>query len=226
MRSLQGDTVATELISKLIVAPTSMEGYDNKQELLRYHSKLYVGSNGDLRIRIFKELHDSGIGGYSGMRATVARIKQFFYWPTLSSDVKQWVAECSTCQHDKFETIPSPGLLQPLPIPTAPWEDISMDFIDGLPNSQGKSVIWVVVDKLTKFSHFIPLKHPYTTSTLASIYMDQVHKLHGMLLTIVCDRDKVFVSHFWQALFQAVGTRVAMSTAYHPQIDGQTERIN
>ncbi|XP_073357893.1 uncharacterized protein [Aegilops tauschii subsp. strangulata] len=120
----------------------------------------------------------------------------------------------------------SPGLLQPLPIPTAPWEMISMDFIDGLPQSAQFNCLLVIVDKRTKFAHFLPLAHPYTASKVALLYMNQIYKLHGLPGAIVSDRDPVFTSHFWQELFKHAGSELRLSTANHPQTDGQTERVN
>ena len=101
--------------------------------------------------------------------------------------------------------------------------DISMDFIEGLPKSQGYSVILVVVDRFTKYSHFMPLKHPYTVAIVAELFFNNVVKLHSMPLTITSDRDKKFTSNFWKELFKLWGTQLQMSTAYHPQNNGQTE---
>lgn len=101
-----------------------------------------------------------------------------------------------------------------------------MDFIEGLPRSSGKEVILVVVDKLTKYAHFVGLSHPYSAHSIAVAFLDNIFKLHGMLTTIVRDRDTVFVGSFWKELFGLHGVELAKSTAYHPQTDGQTEVVN
>jgi hypothetical protein len=101
-----------------------------------------------------------------------------------------------------------------------------MDFIEGLPKSSGSNCILVVVDKFSKYAHFIPLAHPFTAFQVAVSYMNSVFKLHGLPTAIVSDRDKVFTSHVWQELFKLLGTDLKMSSAYHPQTDGQTERVN
>lgn len=153
-------------------------------------------------------------------------IKRLFYWPGQKSDVELFVKQCQICQQAKHENCKYPGLLQPLPIPQDCWQDISIDFVEGLPKSNGYSVILVVVDRLTKYAHFIPVKHPFTVAQITKLFFSQIVKLHGLPRSIVSNRDKIFTSTFWQELFKLNSTKLHLSSAYHPQSDGQTERIN
>ena len=130
--------------------------------------------------------------------------------------VKSHIQCCDVCQKVKVDTFKSAGLLQPFPIPGKPQFDISMDFIKSLTKSHGYDVVFEVVEKLTKFFHFIPLSHPYTTAKVAAVFMKEVFKLHSMLKSIVSDRDAIFTAHFFQELFKLQGTKLAMSSAYHP----------
>jgi hypothetical protein len=140
--------------------------------------------------------------------------------------VELFVRQCQVCQQAKHSNLKPAGLLQPLPPPKGAWQDISMDFIDGLPLSDGANVILVVVDRLTKYAHFIPLCHPYTAKSVAKAYVENIVKLHGVPLSIISDRDRVFTSAFWRSLINVVGTKLHYSTTYHPQTDGQTERVH
>jgi hypothetical protein len=146
----------------------------------------------------------------------------------MRKDIRKLIRECLICQASKVENVHTPRLLQPLPIPIQSWTNISMDFIEGLPISNGHSVILVVVDRLTKYGHFLSLSHPFTAITVANIFFTQVFKLHGLPQTIVSvsDRDSVFTNSFWKELFRLQGTTLAFSSAYHPQSDGQTEALN
>jgi len=136
------------------------------------------------------------------------------------------VAECLVCQQNKVETIKILGLLQPLSIPSQCWEEVSMDFITGLPKSEGKSVIMVVVDRLTKYAHFCALSHSFKASIDSTAFMETIQKLHGNPKIIVSDRDPIFTRNFWTELFSCLSTQLAHSSSYHPQYDGQTEIVN
>ena len=134
----------------------------------------------------------------------------------MKQDIHNFVAECEVCQHNKGETVKSPGTLQPLPIPLDIWKGITMDFITGLPKSGNKLVIMVVVDHLSKYAHFCALKQPFIASMVAQIFMDKVFKIHGMPHPIVSNRDPTFTSNFLQALFKIQGTELHLNTTYHP----------
>ena len=120
------------------------------------------------------------------------------------------------CQQFKYNASPYLCLLQPLPVLDKVWIDIAMDFIEGLSKSRGHSVIMVVVDRLSKYAHFLALSHLYTTLVVAQMFLDHIYKLHGLPQSIVSDRDKIFISRFWQELFKLIGTQLKLSTSYHP----------
>jgi hypothetical protein len=144
----------------------------------------------------------------------------------MKKSVQEYVSMCEVCLKAKTEHTKLPGLLYPLPIPTQAWDIISMDFVEGLPQSKNKDTILVVIDKFTKYAHFLPLSHPYTALTVAQTFHNEVYRLHGLPSTIISDRDKVFTSNLWQELFKLSETTLNMSSAYHSQTDGQTERLN
>jgi hypothetical protein len=132
---------------------------------------------------------------------------------------------CLVFQQNKVETINTPGLLQPLTIPSQHWEEVSMDFITRLLNFEGKSFIMVIVDRLTKYTHFCALSHPFKTSTVSTTFMEIVQNLHGIPKIIVSDRDPIFIGHSWIDLFSSLGTQLAHISSYHHQYDGQTEIV-
>ncbi|KAJ3706667.1 hypothetical protein LUZ61_010372 [Rhynchospora tenuis] len=163
---------------------------------------------------------------HQGSLVTYKRLKSLFYWPSMKEHVMEHVRNCENCQLTKPEHTPLPGLLQPLPIPPEAWNSIGMDFITGLPKSEGKEVLLIVVDRLTKYGHFLPLAHPYSAATVAQVFLDNIYKLHGLPVSIVSNRDPVFTSQFWKELMRKLGMQLNMSTSYHPQTDGQVERVN
>jgi hypothetical protein len=157
---------------------------------------------------------------------THSRIKKLFAWRGMKADIKSFVSSCSVCAQAKPERICYPGLLSPLPVPTEAWQVISMDFIDGHLRSGNADCIMVIVDKFSKFAHFVPLLHPYSAPKVAQAFLNSVFRLHGMPTHIISDRNLVFTSTFWKELFKLANTTLCMSSAYHPQSDGQTERVN
>ena len=144
----------------------------------------------------------------------------------MHRSVQDYVKGCAVCQKIKAETLAPTGLLQPLPISCQVWDDITLDFIEGLPISQGKDTIMVVVDRLSKSAHFLTLSHPLTTKTVAEKFVEGVFKLHRMPNSIISDQDPIFISNFWKEIFTMSGSKLQLSSAYHPQTDGQTEVIN
>jgi len=179
-----------------------------------------------LQTKIIAAYHSSALGGHSSIAATYSKMKKHFSWKGMKMDVEDFVKQCSICQHAKHSLQHPMGLLQPLPIPAGVYQDLTMDFIEGLPKSEGYNVILVVVDRLTKYAHFLPIRHPYTAAVVAQTFLDNVVKLHGLPASIVTDRDTIFVSHFWKELFKLYRVNLQLSTAYHPQTNGQLERVN
>jgi len=174
------------------------------------------------------EYHDAPVAGHLGFDKTYAQLRARFFWPNMAKTVKSHVLSCDSCQRNKASQRPPAGLLQPLPIPSGKWEDISMDFVSGLPptRGQGFDAILVVVDRLTKMMHAIPTHSDAPMSVTARLFTDHIFRLHGLPKTIVTDRDAKFTSLFWRSLFTLLGTKLHYSTAHHPQTDGQTERAN
>ena len=145
----------------------------------------------------------------------------------MKRDVGKFISKCMNCQLVKAEQKKPSGLLQPLEIPEWKWEQVSMDFIDGvLRTKSGHDSIWVIVDRLTKSARFILVKSTRTAATLAELYMKWVVRFHGVPKSIMSDRDPLFTSGFWKSLREALGSELRLSTTYHPQTDGQTERVN
>ena len=180
-----------------------------------------------IRESILREAHDSAYSIHPGSTKMYLDLKERYWWYGLKRDVAEHVAICDTCQRVKAEHQRPAGLLQPMKIPEWKWEEVGMDFIVGLPRTQrGFDSIWVIVDRLTKVAHFIPVKVTYSSAKLAELYMERIVCLHGVPKKIVSDRGTQFTSHFWQKLHESMDTKLNFSSAYHHQTDGQTKRTN
>ena len=162
--------------------------------------------------------------GHKASRKTLEYLKRYYWWPTMSKDVDAFCKSCGECQTIKSSTSKPYGLLHTLPIPNRPWESVGMDFVGPFPKSKGFDYMLVVICRLTSMVHLIPMNTTATANDVAWLYLREVVRLHGIPKSIVSDRDARFISKFWQELHRLAGTRLMMSTAYHPQTDGATER--
>ncbi|KAL2223824.1 UNVERIFIED_CONTAM: Transposon Ty3-I Gag-Pol polyprotein, partial [Sesamum indicum] len=182
--------------------------------------------NCSIRSLLLKEAHSGGLMGHFGISKTLGVLSEHFYWAKMRRDVEKFVGKCIVCHKAKSKLNPH-GLYMPLPIPSVPWEDISMDFVLGLPRSKrGRDSIFVVVDRFSKMAHFIACHKVDDASNIANLFFQEIVRLHGMPRTIVSDRDAKFLSYFWKTLWGKLGTKLLFSTACHPQTDGQTEVVN
>ena len=157
-----------------------------------------------------KECHD----GYCGVKPTLAELVKNYYWPNLRDDVEQYVNSCMTCQQNKIQFHKEAGSLRPLPIPTKCWESVSMDFMTHLLESKGFDSIMVVVDRVSKMTHFVSTRDTSTAQEVGRLYFDKVVKHHRMQKSIISDRDPKFTSRFWRALWKKLGTELKMSTTF------------
>ena len=193
------------------------------------HMALYIPEDADsaLRKECMEWVHIHPFSGHVGRDRTIELLKRDFWWSGLQADVAQYVQDCEMCSRNKAPNTKKAGLLSPLPIPGRPWESIGMDFITHLPRTKaGYTALYVVVDRLTKLVHMTPTTDTATAADTAQLFLDMVFKHHGLPSSIVSDRDVKFTSSFWTSFCQQVGIKLKMSTAYHPETDGQTERMN
>ncbi|GJZ37153.1 putative reverse transcriptase domain-containing protein [Tanacetum coccineum] len=171
------------------------------------------------------ESHKSKYSIHPGSDKMYQDLKKLYWWPNMKAEIATYVSKCLTCTKVKAEHQKSSGLLQQPEIPKWKWDKITMDFVSGLPRTlSGYDSIWVIVDRLTKSTHFLPMKKTDSIEKLAQLYLKEIVCKHGMPTSIISDRDSLFTSRFWKSLQEAMGTQLDMSTAYHPEIDGQSER--
>lgn len=212
---------------KLRLNPNSRTDYQEKEGLLFYRNRLCVPANDKaLILRILKEFHDQPAVGHRGIRATIGLIQRGYHWTGLPKDVRKYVAACLTCQRNKPRNRGAYGLLKPLPIPFRPWTDLSVDFISGLPTCEGFNAIMVVVDRLSKMRHYVACTKDTDAREMAKLFIRDIWKYHGLPDSIVSDRGGQFISAFWTELCRLLQIQRKLSTAHHPQTDGQTENAN
>jgi hypothetical protein len=195
--------------------------------ILWFEDRLVVPKNRDLKKRLLDEAHLSKFSMHPGSTKMYHDLKPLYWWTRMKREIAQYVSECDTCQRIKASHLKSAGALQPLSIPSWKSDDINMDFIVGLPNtSRHHDSILVIVDQLTKVAHFLPVHTNDKAHKYAELYIGRIVCLHGLPRKIVSDRGAQFVAIFWEQLQESLGTKLVRSSAYHPQTDGQTERVN
>ena len=171
LQSYDSDPMTQELLAKLSDNFVSPPHYTLQDGLIGYKGRIWVGNDAALRLKLVQAMHASAVGGHSGVPVTYRRIKQHFYWPGLKAEVRTFVAECQICQQAKPDRSKLPGLLQPLPVPERAWKVLSLDFVEGLPMSEGYNCILVIVDLFSKYAHFLSLCHPFTAGTVAKLFI-------------------------------------------------------
>lgn len=207
------DELSKQLLVELSLTPHNEKGFNLLDGIIRYKGRIWVGNNTLAQQHILQALHASALGGHSSIQGTYHRVKALFAWPKLKQVVTTFVQECNVCQQAKVDNTRLPGLLQPLPIPDTAWSIVSLDFIEGLPKSRKIDTILVVIDKFTKYAHFLALAHPYIALVVAQLYFNNIYKLHGLPSAIVSDRDRVFTSALWKELFALSDTKLLMSSS-------------
>ncbi|GKA69941.1 putative reverse transcriptase domain-containing protein [Tanacetum coccineum] len=212
------------------VLAEGLNGTDQQMEKredgsLYYMDRIWVPLVGGVRTKIMDEAHKTRYSVHLEADKMYYDLRDMYWWPSMKKEIAIYVSKCLTCAKVKAEHQRPSGLLQQPEIPEWKWENIAMDFITKLPrSSSGHDAIWVIVDRLTKSAHFLAIREDYSMEKLARLYIDEIVACHGVPTSIISDRDGRFTSRFWQTMQKALGTRLDMSTAYHPQTDGQSER--
>ena len=193
---------------------------------MSFRGKVYVPKSTDLQRKIVELHHDSYITRHPGNFKTMELVSCNYWWPGMIKFIKEYIKGCDTCNWTKTFLAQPAVKLMLNPIPSEPWVDISIDMIVKLPESQGFDSILVVCDRYTKQSHFVPCNEELSALGLATLYRDNIWKHHGLPTTVISDRGPQFASNLMRELNKMLGIKTSLSTAYHPQPDGQTERTN
>jgi hypothetical protein len=192
-----------------------------------FGQRLVIPQDQDLRKEILDEAHLFKFTIHPGSTKMYRDLRENFWWSNMKGEIAEYVSSCDTCQRIKASHLKTAGQMQPLSIPARKRDDISMDFIVGLPlTPQKHDSIWVILDRLTKTAHFIPVHTTYSAERYAEIYVNLIVRLHSVPKTILLDRGTQFVARFWAQVHESLGTKLIHSSSYHPQTDGETERVN
>jgi transposase InsO family protein len=236
--SRRNDLAGTKTINEFAILGKNADGslgpsqQINNTMLVQQEQRVPAYVPKELEQEVISSHHDDPLHGHPGITRTIELIKRHYEFPNMKDKVSKFIKQCVSCQQNKHSTHAKYGEAQAMEPPTAPWTNITMDFVTQLPVSKDPVTnyvydsIFVVVDRFTKAAEFVPFRHSYTAEQLARVFLDRIVRHHGIPESIVSDRDKLFTSNYWTTLLAAIGTKKKLSTAYHPQTDGQTERVN
>ncbi|KAJ9552433.1 hypothetical protein OSB04_016478 [Centaurea solstitialis] len=221
----QGEALKVENLKKETLHQLEKD-FEVRSDGVRYFKdRVWIPKVDQLRSTTMDEAHQTKYSVHPGADKMYKGLKEHYWWPGMKKDIALYVNKCLTCARIKAEHQKPPGLLQQPEIPEWKWEQISMDFVTKLPKTKkGHDSIWVIVDRLMKSAHFLPIRENFSIDRLAQLYVNEIVMRHGIPISIISDRDSRFTSRFWQSLQTTMGTKIDLSTTYHPQTDGQTER--
>jgi transposase InsO family protein len=205
--------------------PNGTLEWEEVDGLIYHHGRLYIPKGEDLRREALQRCHDAVAVGHPGQHVTLEEVKRYYWWPGVERYVKRYVSGCDACARAKPAIHPK-GPLNPLDVPEGPWQVIGVDLVGTLPESYGYNMILVYVDHFTKQAHFVPCRNNITAEGVADAHVKHVFALHGLPEKIVSDRGTQFAARIMKELYNLLGIDMALSTAYHPQSNGQTERTN
>ena len=224
LRDIKSETESSNLLSQFRDGKLN-DDWSYKEQIL-YYNDLIVLPTEKLQLFVFKQRHCSPVAGHYGISKTIELITRDYYWPKLRSTLRLFIRNCDVCSRAKSSRHAPHGLLQALPVPSERWWDISMDFITDLPPSSGFDSIFVVKDRLSKQAHFLPCKKTISGQETAELFLKEIFRLHGSPRSIISDRGTQFNSHFWKRFQELLGTKILLSSAFHPQTDGSSEVTN
>ena len=210
---IQGEYVKDPDTYTLINDPNQVLKFEWRNDIISYKGRIYLSPTSRFKTKVLKESHDSPTAGHVGFFKTYYNTRQSFYWKGMYKDIQKYVVECDTCQRNKSENVMTPRLLHPLHIPTQKWEEISLEFIEGLPLSEGNDKIFVVVGWLMKYTHFMGIKKTDSAKQIVEVFCKNIYKLHGFPKIIVSDIDAKFTRNIWKEFCKQVGITLNMSSA-------------